>query len=47
VKQGGLCQHCFGFGDFQPTLVFADMAAEFVGDEMLDDGHGSLLIVND
>jgi len=40
VQQGGLSQHFFGFGHFEPSLVFADVAAEFIGDEVLDDGHG-------
>jgi hypothetical protein len=46
VEEGRLGQDFFALGDLEAALVFADVAAELVGDEMLDDGHGKLRIVN-
>ena len=40
MEQGGLGEGFFLLGDFQPALVFANVAAELVGDEVLNDGHG-------
>lgn len=44
VEEGGLGQGLLLFGDFEAALVFADVAAEFIGDEVLDDRHIELLL---
>ena len=46
VEEGGLGQGFFTLGDFEAALVFTDVAAELVGDEVLDNGHRELRMVN-